>query len=31
MTAPNDVADHYRTTGLLDRILAALVQAGKDL
>ena len=29
MTA--DVATHYQTTGLLDRILAALARAGKDL
>jgi ubiquinone/menaquinone biosynthesis C-methylase UbiE len=27
----NDVATHYGTTGLLDRILAALAQAGKDI
>jgi ubiquinone/menaquinone biosynthesis C-methylase UbiE len=27
----NDVATHYGTDGLLDRILAALAQAGKDL
>ena len=27
----NDVATHYGTDGLLDRILAALTQAGKDL
>ena len=27
----NDVAVHYGTDGLLDRILGALVQAGKDL
>jgi ubiquinone/menaquinone biosynthesis C-methylase UbiE len=27
----NDVADHYRTDGLLDRILAALTRAGKDV
>lgn len=27
----NDVATHYGTTGLLDRILAALAQSGKDL
>ena len=26
-----DVAAHYGTTGLLDRILAALTQAGKDV
>src|SRR4029077_18669966 len=29
--AVNDVATHYGTTGLLDRILAALAQAGKDV
>jgi ubiquinone/menaquinone biosynthesis C-methylase UbiE len=27
----NDVATHYGTAGLLDRILAALTQAGKDI
>jgi ubiquinone/menaquinone biosynthesis C-methylase UbiE len=27
----NDVATHYATAGLLDRILAALTQAGKDI
>ncbi len=27
----NDVATHYGTTGLLDRILAALTEAGKDI
>jgi ubiquinone/menaquinone biosynthesis C-methylase UbiE len=27
----NDVADHYRTDGLLDRILEALARAGKDV
>jgi ubiquinone/menaquinone biosynthesis C-methylase UbiE len=27
----NDVATHYGTTGLLDRILAALTSAGKDV
>jgi ubiquinone/menaquinone biosynthesis C-methylase UbiE len=27
----NDVATHYGTDGLLDRILAALAQAGKDM
>ncbi len=27
----NDVATHYAQTGLLDRILAALTQAGKDV
>jgi ubiquinone/menaquinone biosynthesis C-methylase UbiE len=27
----DDVATHYHTTGLLDRILAALAQAGKDV
>jgi ubiquinone/menaquinone biosynthesis C-methylase UbiE len=27
----NDVADHYRTDGLLDRILEALTRAGKDV
>jgi sarcosine/dimethylglycine N-methyltransferase len=27
----NDVATHYGTDGLLDRILAALAQAGKDI
>jgi ubiquinone/menaquinone biosynthesis C-methylase UbiE len=27
----NDVATHYGTTGLLDRILAALAQAGQDV
>jgi SAM-dependent methyltransferase len=27
----NDIADHYRTDGLLDRILEALTRAGKDV
>src|ERR1700744_2774435 len=27
----DDVATHYATAGLLDRILAALTQAGKDI
>ena len=37
MTSPgtqspvSDVANHYRTDGLLDRILGALAQAGKDV
>jgi ubiquinone/menaquinone biosynthesis C-methylase UbiE len=32
MSSPgNDVATHYGTTGLLDRILAALAQSGKDI
>ena len=34
MTGPgttNDVASHYRTSGLLDRILGALAQAGTDV
>jgi ubiquinone/menaquinone biosynthesis C-methylase UbiE len=31
MTETNDVATHYRTDGLLDRILNALTQSGKDV
>ncbi len=31
MTSPDNVATHYGTEGLLDRILAALSEAGKDV
>jgi ubiquinone/menaquinone biosynthesis C-methylase UbiE len=31
MTETNDVATHYRTDGLLERILNALTQSGKDV